>query len=268
MRIKKLLLLPILIMAVACNNNKPVNPNNIVDEDAKTQSTFKEEEFIPPAPSNNINTFNSSFSDITTYYWVGMFGDVNKISVKIQEMNDDKTVKGFSVAAGQIRPFSGTFTTQDKKSFSFEVKEPGDDKYDGSFQFTIANKTLKGSWQPFDASKTTAKKYTLVPRIFKYDANVGGDQYDFTNASKKLLKDKDVNNLTKEDLRYIRSEIYARHGYAFKMKDIRSRFDYIKWYMPVSTDVRKDLTPLEKKNIALINRYEKYAKEYYDDYGR
>lgn len=249
-------------MAVACNSHKSVN-NNIVDEDAKVQSTFNEDEFVPP--TNNINTFNSSFSDITTYYWVGMFGDVNKISVKIQEMNEDKTVKGFSVAAGNIRPFSGTFTTRDNKTFAFEVKEPGDDKYDGLFTFTINSKTLKGSWEPFDFIHTTSKTYTLTPRIFKYDPKVSSIE---ANASTKLLKETDVNNLNKADLRYIRSEIYARHGYAFKMKDIRREFDYIDWYMPVSIDVRKDLTPIEKKNIALINRYEKYAKEYYDDYGR
>jgi hypothetical protein len=38
--------------------------------------------------------------------------------------------------------------------------------------------------------------------------------------------------------------------------------------MPVSTDVRNDLTDLEKKNIELIKRYEEHAEKYYDEYGR
>jgi hypothetical protein len=52
------------------------------------------------------------------------------------------------------------------------------------------------------------------------------------------------------------------------MKDIRGEFDHEDWYVPVSTDVRNDLTAIEKKNEALIKRYEKYAAEYYDDFGR
>jgi len=38
--------------------------------------------------------------------------------------------------------------------------------------------------------------------------------------------------------------------------------------MPVSTDVRAQLTDLEKKNIDLIKRYEEHAEKYYDEYGR
>ncbi len=255
MVIKKLFLCSFVLTAVACSHQASNNDGTNVS------TSFNEEEFIPP--TNNDRVFNSSFSNITNYYWVGMFGDVNKISVKIQEMKEDKTVTGFSVAAGNIRPFKGTYTNTNNKIFSFSVKEPGDDKYDGAFSFTIRNKMLKGNWKPFDASSTTPKTFTLLPRIFKYNPKAG-DSY----TSVKILKESDVNNLTKEELRYMRSEIYARHGYAFKMKDIRREFDYVSWYMPVSVDVRKDLTDIENKNIALINRYEKYAKEYYDDYGR
>ena len=38
--------------------------------------------------------------------------------------------------------------------------------------------------------------------------------------------------------------------------------------MPVFSDVTKELTEIEKKNIAMIKRYEKYADEYGDEYGR
>jgi 3'-phosphoadenosine 5'-phosphosulfate sulfotransferase len=38
--------------------------------------------------------------------------------------------------------------------------------------------------------------------------------------------------------------------------------------MPVFSDVTKDLTEIEKKNIALLLRYEENAKEYYDHFGR
>ena len=42
----------------------------------------------------------------------------------------------------------------------------------------------------------------------------------------------------------------------------------IEWYMPFSTDIRGQLTRLEKENIALIKRYEQHAEAYYDSFGR
>ncbi len=84
----------------------------------------------------------------------------------------------------------------------------------------------------------------------------------------RLLTSDDVNNLYKDDLRYMRNEIYARHGYSFKLKEVREWFDNEDWYMPVSTDVRKKLTAIEMKNEKLIKHFEKYAEDNYDDYGR
>ena len=66
----------------------------------------------------------------------------------------------------------------------------------------------------------------------------------------------------------MRNEIYARHGYAFKVREVQRFFDGQPWYMPVSLDVRKSLTSVELKNEKLIKQFEKYADESYDDYGR
>jgi hypothetical protein len=66
----------------------------------------------------------------------------------------------------------------------------------------------------------------------------------------------------------MRNEIYARHGYSFKMKEVRRYFDQQDWYMPISTDVRTQLSTVEVKNEKIIKNFEKYAEESYDDYGR
>ncbi len=84
----------------------------------------------------------------------------------------------------------------------------------------------------------------------------------------KLLVSEDVNNLYKDELRAMRNEIYARHGYSFKRREMRDMFDKKDWYMPISTDVRKKLTALEIKNEKLIKQFEKYAEDNYDDFGR
>ena len=49
---------------------------------------------------------------------------------------------------------------------------------------------------------------------------------------------------------------------------MRTAFEDLDWYIPDNTDVRAKLTALEKKNIELIKRYEKYAEDHGDDFGR
>jgi hypothetical protein len=88
------------------------------------------------------------------------------------------------------------------------------------------------------------------------------------NPSTELLKKELVENLSKGDVFVLRNLIFARHGFAFRDKMLRSFFDYHSWYMPVFSDVTKDLTAIEKKNVALLLRYEENAKEYYDHFGR
>jgi hypothetical protein len=88
------------------------------------------------------------------------------------------------------------------------------------------------------------------------------------NASNTELKKEDVENLTNSDLVVIRNTIYARHGYSFKNRPLRVFFDKQKWYIPVHADIKTEFTEIEKKNIQLLLRYEKNAKEYYDYFGR
>lgn len=88
------------------------------------------------------------------------------------------------------------------------------------------------------------------------------------NPSTEVLKKELVENLSKGDIFILRNLIFARHGFAFRDKILRGFFDYHSWYMPVYSDVTDELTAIEKKNIALLLRYEQNAKEYYDHFGR
>lgn len=47
-----------------------------------------------------------------------------------------------------------------------------------------------------------------------------------------------------------------------------AHFEKRNWYMAVSQDITDKLTAREKKNAALIKRYENYGAEYYDSFGR
>ncbi|HEY2846715.1 MAG TPA: YARHG domain-containing protein, partial [Pyrinomonadaceae bacterium] len=154
----------------------------------------------------------------------------------------------------------------DNANYVVTASEPGDNKYDGVFSFSIASASpdkVTGTWKPNDA-KRPEKSYDLDRRKFEYKPNVG----NYQQASTRLLKASDVENLSKTDLTYMRNEIFARHGYCFSKKDMRQLFENEAWYVPNTVDIKGFLTDIEKKNIALIKRYEKYADDYGDDYGR
>ena len=187
----------------------------------------------------------------------------SKITLFIDQM-EDGAIFGYSVCAGNDRPFRGVYTEEGDK-ITATLKEPGDNKYDGVFEVTISKSplALTGTWAPNNHAQT-GRHYSLARKNFVYNATAG----QYTESSIKQLSADDVNNLYKDELRLMRNEIYARHGYSFKLRDMRELFDNQDWYMPVSSDVRKKLSATELKNEKLIKQYEKYAEENYDDYGR
>ncbi len=195
--------------------------------------------------------------------YVGAFGD-NKITLLITKAGGG-VISGRSIVGGNDRPFDGTLSVADG-SYVVEAKEPGDNKYDGVFKFKIAQASLdqvKGTWKAND-TKRPEKSYTLERRKFEYKANVG----NWPAASQRLLKTDEVDNLPKSELEFMRNEIFARHGYCFAKKELRQQFENADWYVPNTVDIKGFLTDIEKKNIALIKRYEKYADDYGDAYGR
>jgi hypothetical protein len=220
----------------------------------------------------------------------------NLINVSVSSLKDGK-ISGYSVIAGNRQVFEGSYTPKGK-AFEVEAREPGTDKHDGLFRFTLDTLagTVKGTWTCYDATvDVPVRRYDLQRRTFRYDASaalnqdlVGMPFYDprfdevgsstqeaitedilKVNPSAQELKPADIENMFKGDLEILRNSIYARHGYSFRNRKMRYLFDYyVPWYMPVSVNVEAELSELEKKNIALLKRYEQHAEKYYDEFGR
>ena len=194
---------------------------------------------------------------------MGQFGD-NKITLLVTKAGGG-VVSGRSIVGGNDRPFDGTLT-QENGIYSIEGREPGDHKDDGVFRFTIAEadpSVAKGTWKANDV-KRPEKSFALERKKFEYRQEVG----NWPEASQRLLKTEDVENLVKSELEFMRNEIFARHGYCFSKKELRQQFENEDWYVPNTVNIKGYLTDIEKKNIALIKRYEKYADDYGDEYGR
>ncbi|MDB5279211.1 MAG: hypothetical protein JWR61_4166 [Ferruginibacter sp.] len=197
--------------------------------------------------------------------YAGNFGD-NMITLLITKVTGD-SLEGRSIVGGNDRPFKGVMAAADGV-ITVIAKEPGGEVHDGIFKFSFDNKTpgvLTGTWDPYQpTNELGSKEYTLQSRAFVYRTEVGS----YPQASQRLLKEEDVYNFNTEELEQMRNEIFARHGYCFQKKYLRQLFENKEWYIPNTTEVKNMLTDVERKNITLIKRFEKYAAEYGDEFGR
>lgn len=304
---KNWLLLLLVSLGLACGTSTEES----TDGTSSATETPKEAPPEKPAEETASASEENPIAKITGYY-VGMFridddlrdnlrekGNytftyANKINISIEALGDDK-IYGRSVVAGNDRPFTGTYTS-DGKTLQATVKEPGDDRYDGQFTFTIDLEAgqMTGTWEAYDKQVTVYKRtYRLEKEAFTYEASrglpdevgwadlynaneYGSDEGEFlteqvlaVNASSQRLTAAQVENMYRGDLEILRNSIYARHGYSFKNRKVRYVFDrHVDWYIPVSTDVRDQLTNVELANIDLLKRYEQHADRYYDSFGR
>ncbi len=240
----------------ACNFKAERSTDSATANAGSVNNTTKTEVNNQSAPAT------SSAGEILGSF-VGPFGD-NKITLLLTKA-DGTSVSGRSIVGGNDRPFDGTLTLENGV-YKIVANEPGDHKDDGVFKFNVASANpneVSGTWEANDP-KRPEKTYTLQRRKFAYKANVG----NWPQASQRLLKTGDVENVMKSDLTMMRNEIFARHGFCFSRKELRQQFENEDWYVPNTVDIRGFLTDVEKKNITLIKRYEKYADDYGDEYGR
>lgn len=309
------------LCAISCLSsckNQIKNSEVVIQEEPGTEVVES------PQPENNKEEeiTEKAHSDLLGF-WVGYFENAadqieknlyiddgftwareNKINISIDRIIGDSVI-GHSVVAGNDRPFHGKMTKEDI-GFSFVVREPGDHRYDGEFQFRIASNGLVGTWIAYKNIDIRNRKYTLQKKDFSYDPNImleptkayldwnnykeekqvielednimeewvskefatATDLIYEINASNQLLTKEVIENLKKGDLTIIRNTIYARHGYSYKHRPLRIFFDAQPWYIPVFTDIKADFTDIEKQNIQLMLKYEKNAAEYYDYFGR
>jgi hypothetical protein len=214
--------------------------------------------------ANEIKPTIDSLASYALGSYTGFFGE-NVIALLVSQIKGD-SVYGRTIVGGNDRPFVGTYALSDT-AIEIKAVEPGDNKYDGAFAFYIPknnSEKLFGKWKAFKPTATiNEKEYELTRKKFVYNPNAG--MYD---GSSRLLKVADVENKGKYDLEFMRNEIFARHGYCFKKKDLRNQFELEEWYIPNTVNVAADLTDIERKNIALIKKYEKYADDFGDEFGR
>ena len=81
--------------------------------------------------------------------------------------------------------------------------------------------------------------------------------FSYSQSSQILLDKYNLIGMTAEELRIMRNEIFARHGYIFESEDLKDYFANKIWYEPRHSSVDTMLTELDKKNINTILDFEK-----------
>lgn len=290
---KKIIVLFSLFIAFGCKKEEKqavvANDKMTLDENQKLYGNWVGDFIVTEA---------DSLADESDYVYN------NKLNLVIKKIENFKAF-GQSIVAGNSRPLIGSFSEYNGE-YRFTFNEPGNNSKDGKFTFKIINDTLKGTWTANDRkNKVLSRKFVLTKQNFKYNPNLmlpddteyvdwysekldsvkeviddeeetyyeetyrtASDIITKLNASTTLLSENDLKNLKKLELEIIRNTIFARHGYSFKKKSFRQFFDPVDWYIPVTDDMSGKLTLIEQKNIVLLNRFQKYAEDNYDSFGR
>lgn len=77
----------------------------------------------------------------------------------------------------------------------------------------------------------------------------------FEFASSNIVYPQNM-QLNKDEIRLMRNEIYARHGWTFKSDDLKKYFGSKPWYKPLGDNSKVKLSDLENLNIRILKSIE------------
>ena len=290
---KVLILIPFFVL-IACKKNKVESDNNL---DATALDLNR------ALYGNWVGEFNASVYDTT-----GNFVYSNKINIIIKKIEKNTAYGQSIVAGNSrplLGSFKKIDDRHFKFTFKEPGNKDSDGKFEFTIKNDVLEGTW---FAYNHTQHVTQRTFKLKKQEFKYNPNAilpnEGDYIDFyskktdtinsdltdslevaedyymdtyrsasdiitkINSSTQKLTENDLKNLKKLELEILRNTIYARHGYTFKKKSFRQFFDFVDWYVPISENVDNELTSIEKQNIKILNRFEKYAEDNYDSFGR
>jgi len=79
-----------------------------------------------------------------------------------------------------------------------------------------------------------------------------GDCGDYPELSERKLSPEELIGVSEKEKRYMRNEIYMRHGYIFRDEDLLLHFAMFECYKPEHINVNKYLTEIEMHNINML----------------
>lgn len=111
-----------------------------------------------------------------------------------------------------------------------------------------------GLYDTYSRYEIVMPYYSYRDKVKPFFVNMVGRK--LPESSLRLLKEEELFNYTKAELRILRNEIYAFHGYTFDSKDLIEYFETQSWYKPIGKDVIENMNIYEKQNVDLILKLE------------
>lgn len=78
----------------------------------------------------------------------------------------------------------------------------------------------------------------------------------YLRAKIGMLTERELDKVKKDELQYLRNEIFARHGHTFKTDKMVKYFSAKEWYRQRVEDAAELLNQFERKNVELIKKRE------------
>jgi len=98
-----------------------------------------------------------------------------------------------------------------------------------------------------------------ISQLFRPEADFANTEYIIPHSNTRLITIDDIQDLSTNDLRLARNEIYARNGRMFDSADLQAYFGAMSWYngtIPAADFRENMLSEIERANIATIQAEE------------
>ena len=119
----------------------------------------------------------------------------------------------------------------------------------------VSAKDYKGSWLPDSVSISEVE--TIERKEYRHYIIKSTGRIEDLKCHSKILNLSDLKGKSSQELRIMRNEYFARHGYIFKDDELTNYFKSQEWYVPEFEYVEDLLNGVEIYNINIIAQAEK-----------
>jgi hypothetical protein len=220
-------------------------PNNLIaqiivggDSGSDYGDPKKFEKWIVGQKSEYQGEYHFGFSEGESMFFLIVKGDSCYAMRKYGEfINNGHNYQWHAIALSNVR-IDGNKFYSDQINGEFTIYDWGNKKSKGLIVYKLWNHKVNKKLSEFGFLSS------------KVDVWFYG-KYPYT--SYRLLRPDELNNMTLQDLKIMRNEIYARYGLKFKPNgDMDKYFRNQKWYNARFDNVDHSLTEIEQQNIQLI----------------
>ncbi len=147
-----------LLQSMESNTN---NTTTETKENTEVKTEDKKETEEQPVNNSEQQILVGNLTNSLKGEWKGDFGG-KELLISLNDVDLDLGITGYDEVKGNKRDLKGEITDNGNNNFTINLKEPGDDKWDGSFKikYVDGENTMTGTWSANNGKST--KNFTLT----------------------------------------------------------------------------------------------------------